>query len=711
MSKKRKLDQTDLEEGYGTDPPQTPGEGKDAKEGDDNDAGGRGLTRPPPGESKDAKGSKDSSSSSSSSSAPEDGKDDADDDDEDMQEDDAGGRGGTASPPQSLVLPLFKFTWTDEQWLAIQWAMSGKNVFVTGPLGSGKRLLCLTMVEMLRSRMNKNVVVVTPLRNQAPLYHGCTVSSFIGMPIGPRTAMLKEAATDPRQSAKYNSTDVVILMHVETMDAKLFVDLSLCFTAARATRPEVAAHRKKHGVFPRFGGAQVIVMGDFYGMPPYVEKNPEEEGVPLPAGSQTCRVFQTREWKRCDFAAVDLKHVKRQTTPAFRAVIQQLRVGRLSKESVQWLLGRKTAQTHNPQQDFTIAITTNKAERDRIQAMYSAALTSHWTPHSFDTHLRLPDKANDADREYFKDRLPVLLKKCPCPPKVTLTVGMIVMLQYDLPMAHVATQKVEARCGERGFLDRFDEKTGEPVVRFGPLVAGGESRMVTVPRQAVSIYAPGIGRVFCTGMMLQPGFALLLNEVYGQTVNRAFMRIHSKLKRHEPYAMISRVRDADGLFFDDFHANACEQPDVDVRFFYETSLDYKTKAPKLPKKLLQSLIDLLKDWEPTAVAPRAELVPTEPTTKEKKRLQKATDEAAAVARNAPTIVQKRLMNKRQKAEESKKRKQKTLEDCSPPPSLLPRDRDDGGDDDDDDDVDMVARGGHVVPPQPAPVVANVAVQS
>lgn len=69
-----------------------------------------------------------------------------------------------------------------------------------------------------------------------------------------------------------------------------------------------------------FGGIQLVLCGDFMQLPP--------------VGKLTKFSFEAKTWNECITTTIQLKHVFRQNDPVFIGILNEMRTGKMSPESV-----------------------------------------------------------------------------------------------------------------------------------------------------------------------------------------------------------------------------------------------------------------------------------------------------------------------------------------------------------------------------------------
>ncbi|MEN6560587.1 MAG: AAA family ATPase [Acidobacteriota bacterium] len=157
---------------------------------------------------------------------------------------------------------------------------TSRHVFITGKAGTGKS----TLLELWRNQTLKKIAVLAPTGVAALNVRGQTIHSFFGFkpdvtPESVRKLPKARGATADR-IALYRNLDAIVIDEVSMVRADL-MDCVEKFLRLNGPRPK-----------ERFGGLQMIFIGDLYQLPPVVTG--EERGLFAPDPMSLRRGFASR---------------------------------------------------------------------------------------------------------------------------------------------------------------------------------------------------------------------------------------------------------------------------------------------------------------------------------------------------------------------------------------------------------------------------------
>ena len=200
---------------------------------------------------------------------------------------------------------------------------TGRSIFLTGKAGTGKTTFLKKVVEQSRKRP----IVVAPTGVAAINAGGVTIHSFFQLPFSPFVPGAKvESKFDfGREKRKIiSSIDLLIIDEISMVRADLLdaVDSVL--------------RRFRDHALP-FGGVQLLMIGDLAQLTPVV--TPEDERMLKPY-YDTPYFFGSKALQQIDYVTIQLEKVYRQQDESFVSLLNEVRNGHPSAETLRSLNSR-----------------------------------------------------------------------------------------------------------------------------------------------------------------------------------------------------------------------------------------------------------------------------------------------------------------------------------------------------------------------------------
>jgi hypothetical protein len=234
---------------------------------------------------------------------------------------------------------------------------TGRSIFLTGKAGTGKTTFLKTVVEQSRKRP----IVVAPTGVAAINAGGVTIHSFFQLPFSPYVPGAKvESKFDfGREKRKIiASMDLLIIDEISMVRADLL-------DAIDAVLRRFREHNQP------FGGVQLLMIGDLAQLTPVV--TPEDERMLKPY-YDTPYFFGSKALQQIDYVTIQLEHVYRQQDASFISILNEVRNGHPSVETLAKLNSRVTP--NGPLDQRSLA-TSGTQEWSMVNGQLAIRLTTH----------------------------------------------------------------------------------------------------------------------------------------------------------------------------------------------------------------------------------------------------------------------------------------------------------------------------------------------
>ena len=440
-----------------------------------------------------------------------------------------------------------------EQQLSFDKYIQGKNIFITGPGGTGKTALIKKMKQ--HSIDNFKNMQVCALTGCAAVLLGCSAKTIhswagIGLASGPIDGIVSRVMRNRYAKTVWKSVNILVVDEVSMLSKKLFETLDLVGQSTRGNKKV-------------FGGIQIIFSGDFYQLPPVGNKDEPET-------SQFC--FESGLWMRA-FAPedhIELTKIFRQSDPVYQKILNELREGRLKKSSNIILLNNVNRLIPKDAMIRPTKLYPTRNKVDNINRDEMSKLPGEI--YEFELKYRTDLEMTNVQRmqrlsftkENITTELMYLKGNVRCDSTICLKKGAQVMCVVNIPLSNGGII-----CnGARGILMDVTENN-LPVVLFNN---GYQMTMAYHVWESENI--PGIG---ISQIPLISAWALTIHKAQGATLDVAEVDAGSGIfECGQTYVALSRIKSLDGLYLSSFDVNRVKINSC-VQKFYK-SIDHVFKA-------------------------------------------------------------------------------------------------------------------------------------
>lgn len=428
-----------------------------------------------------------------------------------------------------------------DKQMAFDSVLQGHNVFVTGVAGTGKSY----WLNYLNKNSGLNLKITATTGIAAVNVKGQTIHSFagVGLAKGSKDDVLK--SIKKAGSKRIKKCRVLVIEEISMMSDDLFVKLDYCFRGIRKSDKP-------------FGGVQLVVLGDFLQLPPIKRGNNHRKFNATNYSNLFC--FETQLWRDCNFVAVELTKVYRQSEQDFVDLLNNVRTGTCTELNLKTLEACIYDAKKVPSDIKPVVLTSKNARCDKINGDELDKIDKEIKSY----HVR----ATGTDW-----KIKSLIKDSKIVEHLELKVGAQVMLTVNLDQPRGLVN------GSTGVVTKF--KNGNPVVKF----TNGRHEEIDFYTWESLEYNPDTNvqepSAIISQMPLRLAWAITIHKSQGMTIPYIYAELQDVFTDAQVYVALSRAQNLKGLFISGFDRRKIMVNPV-AKKFYENIEDYC----QLPNKKL-----------------------------------------------------------------------------------------------------------------------------
>ncbi len=411
---------------------------------------------------------------------------------------------------------------------------TGANVYLTGEPGSGKTHTINEFIAWLRaSGIEPSVTAATGIA--ATHVGGMTLHSWSGIGISESLsrADVDRIAGKEHIAKRIQKAKVLIIEEISMLSAQTFeMADSICREVRRVDRP--------------FGGLTVILVGDFFQLPP------------ISRGREVEFAFASKVWRDLNLITCYLTEQYRQDDAEFLGVLSAIRSGQVEELHYEQLTTRRVVHGEEHPADAPKLFSHN-ADVDRINAAELAKLPGKVMK------FRMSSKGKDSLVEG-------LIRGCLSPENLELKEGAAVMFTKNSPQGRFVN-------GTLGVVSGFDAG-GMPMVKTK------DGLRITSEPMEWQLEEQGKVKASVSQIPLRLAYAMTVHKSQGMSMDAAIIDLSKAFEYGQGYVALSRVRRLSGLYLTGLNQRALEvhpeilEKDRDFRAASEAARDAFAQMPE-----------------------------------------------------------------------------------------------------------------------------------
>lgn len=381
---------------------------------------------------------------------------------------------------------------------------TGGNVFLTGEPGAGKTYVLNQYIEWLED-CGVGVAVTASTGIAATHIGGMTIHAWSG--IGARDELsaydLDRIATKEKIVKRVKAAKVLVIDEISMLDGRM---LDMVERVCRTIRQRPEA----------FGGLQIILVGDFFQLPPIAAR-----------GDMPRFAFESNGWQNARFLTCYLTEQFRQEDDLLLSLLGSIRKGEIEEEHYT-LLGEQTEielENIEPTKLFTHNKDVDAVNESRLTELGGSVATF------------------TMESRGAKPVLEGLMKNCLSPQSLRLKrEAMVMCTKNNFEVGYVN--------GTLGRVVDFDGVDGWPIIETSD---GRKIKMTPAPW---SVEEDGKVTAEITQVPLRLAWAITIHKSQGMSLDAAEIDLRNAFTYGQGYVALSRVRTLAGMKILGLNANS-----------------------------------------------------------------------------------------------------------------------------------------------------------
>jgi len=395
----------------------------------------------------------------------------------------------------------------NKQIQCVDLAEKGENIFITGSAGTGKSFI-VNKIDVSLSTNGKQVSVTAMTGCAAILISpkARTLHSWGGIGLGKENVdeLLIRVRKNKQAFQRWKKTDTLIIDEISMLGPLLFEKLDA-----------LARRLRKNKNF--FGGIQLVLVGDFFQLPPIEESE---------------FLFQSELFQKEITHKIHLETIYRQKEDkAWAEILQNIRYGILTEKDFSILHERIEACKHVTDPNMTVLYPVNR----KVDCTNDSELLNlNSKIHEFKIKIQKGQLVSVKDIEPLRNQMSI-------PNVIKLAIGAQVILTWNVDISNGLVN------GSQGHVVRFSIKNN-PIIKF----LNSKKELEIEPMEYSNDETKDL-RISFFQLPLKLAWALSIHKVQGHNLDVALMDLGSQIfECGQIYVALSRIKTINGVFLHSF---------------------------------------------------------------------------------------------------------------------------------------------------------------
>ena len=294
-----------------------------------------------------------------------------------------------------------------------------------------------------------------------------------------------------------------------------------------------------------FGGLTVVLVGDFFQLPP-VARRSFSEGGPVSRAREVQFAYTSPVWRDLNLLTCYLTEQYRQDDGDFLNVLSAIRSGQVEELHYEMLMTRQISSSEIPSISEVPKLFSHNADVDRINAGELAKLKG------VSKKFRMSSKGKDSLVEG-------LIRGCLSPEVLELKEGAAVMFTKNSPSTYSGRgPQGKFVNGTLGVVADWSAE-GLPIIEIrSPSTSSGHRLRVTAEPMEWRVEEQGKVKASIAQIPLRLAYAMTVHKSQGMSMDAAIMDLSRAFEYGQGYVALSRVRRLSGVYLTGLNERALQ---------------------------------------------------------------------------------------------------------------------------------------------------------